>query len=307
MGRIFARCGGVIVWTCAVALSFGAITNQNASAEVAKPNVVISAWELDLQWNNPKIIQVKLAGESVKRTYWYMPYTVTNNWGSSYKLTKKTPKDTDSQVPPTQAGSKIAAAAAKSADLRFIPDVILVTDAGDVIRANKKIPAEVFAAIKKRERNPLLLKPIKAVGKILQGKDNAKDSVMIWETPKHDVNSVKIFFSGLSGETHRVARITDSGDTGISTGTIVAEKTVIAANAKIRRHNEVERKRDPNILESQLKKSAKFDFLTKGSSKKGPKYLVLRKSLFIHYKTPGGAGVAAKKPFVLESKSWILR
>jgi hypothetical protein len=41
-------------------------------------------------------------------------------------------------------------------------------------------------------------------GRILQGEDHARDGVVIWQAPDHEVKDIKIFFGGITGETHEV-------------------------------------------------------------------------------------------------------
>jgi hypothetical protein len=89
-------------------------------------------------------------------------------------------------------------------DQLFVPNVWMFTDAGDLLPANLGVPPAAFRAIQDNERNPLLEEPMKIVGRILQGKDNAKDGVVMWPVPDHDVDSFRIFFGGLSGETHEI-------------------------------------------------------------------------------------------------------
>jgi hypothetical protein len=142
-------------------------------AETApQPDVVSSSWQLSVQFATPRVISVRLPTEDHARFYWYMTYTVTNGTGE---------------------------------DQMFIPDIWLLTDGGDLMQANRGVAPTVFKAIKTYLDNPLLESPTQIVGKILQGKDNARDGVAIWPVPDHDVDMLRIFFGGLSGEVHEVA------------------------------------------------------------------------------------------------------
>lgn len=136
-----------------------------------EPNIVPSSWELDLDFLTPRTIAVRLPGEDESTLFWYMTYTVTNKSDS---------------------------------DQLFIPDIWLLSDAGDLLEGNRKIQPIVFEQIKAYERNRLLLSPIKVAGRILQGDDHARDGVVIWKAPDHVVKEFKIFFGGITGETHEV-------------------------------------------------------------------------------------------------------
>ena len=117
------------------------------------------------------IISVRLADQEKPKLYYFITYTVTNRTGE---------------------------------EQLFVPEINILTDAGDLIRANRNLSPAVFKAIKDRVRNPLLESPNQIIGRILQGADNARDGVLIWPVPDHDVDHLSIFFGGLSGETHSI-------------------------------------------------------------------------------------------------------
>jgi len=156
--------------TTAAALAIG-VTGAGRVAGYPEPRIVTDSWALDFEHDKPAVIEVTPPGQQRSALYWYMTYTVRNGTG---------------------------------AEQLFIPDVWMMTDAGDLVQANRRIPPAVFKTIKKRERNPLLESPVAVVGRLLQGEDNARDGVVIWKVPEHDVDVVRIFFAGLSGETHQV-------------------------------------------------------------------------------------------------------
>jgi hypothetical protein len=58
--------------------------------------------------------------------------------------------------------------------------------------------------VKQRLNSRLLVDPVRAVGKLLQGDDNALDSVAVWPAPEPGSLHLSIFFGGLSGETATV-------------------------------------------------------------------------------------------------------
>lgn len=133
-----------------------------------EPEIVSVSWQLDYEFKAPRVIAVQLPGEARPKLFWYMLYTVTN-------------KTADDQL--------------------FIPTIHLYTDQGDLAQAGKGVAPAVFDAIKKETRDPLLVNPIQVSGKLLQGEDNAKSSVAVWPVPDHDVDNLRIFVGGLSGET----------------------------------------------------------------------------------------------------------
>ena len=165
---------------------------------VPEPSVVSKSWELGFQFEAPRIISVQRPQDPRPRFYWYLTYAVINQTG-------------DEQL--------------------FVPNVWMLTDAGDLLQANRHVPSRVFTRIKEVLRNPLLESPANVVGRLLQGNDNARDGVAIWPVPDHDINEVHIFFGGLSGETHQVVRITERGDTNLAVGTFPIETEVAKANA----------------------------------------------------------------------------
>lgn len=132
-----------------------------------EPALASQAWEFDFTYGHPQVIAVRALDGSVG-WYWYIPYKVVNNTGT---------------------------------ERLFVPQIDIFTDAGDIITSGRNIPTAVFRAIKERERNPLLETPIEIVGRILQGEDHARESVVVWRASAHDVDAFEVFVSGLSGET----------------------------------------------------------------------------------------------------------
>ncbi len=132
-----------------------------------KPSIVPVSWQLGFEYKPIESIRLTPPGASVLRTYWYMLFTVTNKTG---------------------------------VDQIYVPDFVLSTDTGKVSRAGTNVPTSVFRAILKRHNNPLLTSPPEITGKILQGEDNAKDGVAIWENFDPKARKFDVFIGGLSGE-----------------------------------------------------------------------------------------------------------
>ena len=136
-----------------------------------KPDVVPLDWEFKIELDSLRSIPVRLAGKKGDQLFWYLRYTVTN-------LSK--------------------------ADHIFVPEFVLYTDTGQVIRAGQRTPTSVFAAIKKLHNDPLLKTQTSMTRKVLIGQDNAKASVAIWPDFDPNAGSIDIFIGGLSGETRAI-------------------------------------------------------------------------------------------------------
>ncbi|HEY7119340.1 MAG TPA: hypothetical protein VH475_22305 [Tepidisphaeraceae bacterium] len=132
-----------------------------------KPSVNKVAWELDFTHGAPTRITVKTPGGDAPQAFWYMTFKVTNN-------------TTDER--------------------EFLPVIELVDDKGNVHRSDQNISATVFDAIKQQEGSRFLEPLAKASGRLLQGPEQARDSVAIWPEPLERMGSFTIFVNGLSGE-----------------------------------------------------------------------------------------------------------
>ncbi len=138
-----------------------------------KPGLAPKSWELQVEFRDPARIRVTLPGDGRPTTFWYMVYMVTNNTGR--------------EVP-------------------FYPQCDLVTDALQVIRSGDDVSPTVFDAIRERHRKqyPFLVPPLKASGKLLQGADNARSSVVIFREFDPEASEFTVYVAGLSGEVVRV-------------------------------------------------------------------------------------------------------
>lgn len=85
-------------------------------------------------------------------------------------------------------------------DLLFAPDVSLMTDNITVLKSGRNVPTAVTNEILQRLDNPLVESQIDIVSTVLQGPEHARDGVLIWPANQLDVDEVKVFFAGLSGE-----------------------------------------------------------------------------------------------------------
>lgn len=136
-----------------------------------KPSELPTSWQLEVKLGHPRLVELTLPGYDTAQRFWFMTYTVTNSTG---------------------------------ADRIFIPEFVLYTDTGQILRGGQRVPTAAFNAIKKLLNNPLLKDTTAVTGKLLQGADNAKDSVAIWREFDPKAGGFDIFFGGLSGETTEV-------------------------------------------------------------------------------------------------------
>ena len=154
-----------LVSVCVVA---AALAPQRAAHAYPQPSLSSPAWQFSFTHGRPAAINVRMP-DGGNRWFWYLPYKVQNNTGE---------------------------------ERMFIPDVTIATDAGDIRTvSNKEVPLAVFDAIKRKLGNRLLENPMQVVGRLLQGEDQARESVIIWPAFEHDVDLIHIFIGGLSGET----------------------------------------------------------------------------------------------------------
>lgn len=172
------RSSKCLSWLTFATLLFAAVCFSPSPVHAyPEPAVVPQSWDLTFKFSDPKPIAVSDVTGEVK-WYWYMTYKVTNRTGE---------------------------------DQLFVPEVQVATDAGDVIRSGKDVPSAVFFAIKQKQGNGLLESPNQVVGKLLQGEDFARESVIVWPAFDHDISQLNLFIAGLSGET-TVIKNPKSGD-----------------------------------------------------------------------------------------------
>jgi len=134
-------------------------------------------WTVDITFEHPQQIMLRLSGDNKPRRFWYTLITLTN----------KSNRDVD-----------------------FYPRCELMTDTFQIIPAGKGAPGAVFEQIKRRHqsRYPFLEALEKAGNKILQGEDNTKDIAVIWPDFDAQAKNIKVFIAGLSNETVAIDRPT---------------------------------------------------------------------------------------------------
>lgn len=139
-----------------------------------QPDPVPTRWEFDFEPGELRVLIVAVDG--VPRPFFYFTYKIVNHWDS---------------------------------DLLFAPDVSLVTDDGVILPAGQDasgqpVPVAATNAVDELLDNPLMRGQIEAVGQVLQGQENAQQGFLVWPVPDHDVDQIKIYFAGLSGENDAV-------------------------------------------------------------------------------------------------------
>ena len=141
-----------------------------APARPPEPDPLPQRWQLDLDIGPLRVASVDV-GDAGPRLFYYLTYRVTNNSGQ---------------------------------DLQFAPVFELGTDEGELFRAGRDVPRTVRLELLRRLDNPLLEDQISILGPILQGKENAKDGLVIWPVGDADVDEIAVYAAGFSGETAKV-------------------------------------------------------------------------------------------------------
>ena len=136
-----------------------------------KPTPVPINWELEIRTQPLESIELQLPGYATPQLFWFFRYTVVNDTGQ---------------------------------DVIFVPDFVLYTDTGKMLRAGQRVPTAVFREIKKIYNEPLLKDMTSMTGKLLQGEDNAREGVAIWRDFDPKAGEIDIFIGGLSGESAKV-------------------------------------------------------------------------------------------------------
>jgi hypothetical protein len=130
------------------------------------PNI----WTLDVTYENPQQICVRVGPDAKPTRFWYMILTITNHTGH---------------------------------DAPFYPNIQLVTDTFQIVQASTNARQAVFDRIKEiyKGRYPFL-EPFESVeNRILQGSDNTRDLAVIFPDFDPEAQHVNIFIGGLSNET----------------------------------------------------------------------------------------------------------
>ena len=156
---------------CVFLFFVGQVASEVGTGPEPSPTPI--SWELEFEFLDPKRVEIQLPSSEEPEIYWYMVYTVTNPGDRS----------------------------------RFFhPTFQLVTEDLRVIDTDVGINKLVFDAIRQRHHktHKYLVHPTLAIGDLMIGDDNARESVAIWRQVDLTINRFKIYVSGLSGETRFV-------------------------------------------------------------------------------------------------------
>jgi hypothetical protein len=209
------------------------------AAAAPVPSLAPKSWELRFDFGDPQTITVQMPGYDKPQTFWYMLYTVTNTSGQ---------------------------------EVQFLPRFELMTNTMQVLQGNPGIHPFVLQAIKRRHRptHPLLVEPVKVMGRLLQGPDNAKSSVAIWPQIGVRANQFTVYVAGLSGE------------------------SVLVRNPNHKRDKD-------EYLTKKLDDGTEIRMLV------NPKFFTLRKTLAIRYILPGDEQTRMTAKAGRLGKEWIMK
>lgn len=155
-----------------LAAAFALIIGLGVLADYPKPAPVPFRWELEFE-PGPLRLFIDPGGAG---GFWYFTYTVTNRTG---------------------------------ADQLWAPKFVLFTDVGEILESGRGVPTRITEDLKSMLGNQLLEDQNEAIGDILQGRENAKEGLVIWPANRLDVNEMSMFVAGISGETARVKNPVD--------------------------------------------------------------------------------------------------
>ena len=132
-----------------------------------KPAPVPYRWELNFEPGPLRLYVDSTDGKS----YWYFTYSVTNRTGK---------------------------------DQLWAPKMVLYTDAGEIMESGRDVPTSVTQDILDLLGNEFLEDQNTVLGEILQGRENAKEGLVVWPAKSLNITELSLFISGISGETARV-------------------------------------------------------------------------------------------------------
>ena len=147
--------------------TFAALALTSLAMAFPKPAPVPYRWELNFE-AGPLRLYTDPGGTG---SYWYFTYTVTNR-------TNK--------------------------DQLWAPKMVLFTDTGDILPAGKDVPTAVTNGLLELLGNEFLEDQNTVIGELLQGKENAKEGLIVWPARNLRVTEMSLFITGISGETARV-------------------------------------------------------------------------------------------------------
>ena len=154
------------IYRCVAVILLTLVTGVSAMA-FPKPAGVPYRWELNFEPGDLRLYTDPTSGDS----FWYFTYTVTNRTGK---------------------------------DQLWAPKLILYTDGGEILEAGKDVPTRVTQELLTLLGNQFLEDQNSVIGDLLQGKEHAKEGLVIWKASNTQVNEMSLFVRGISGETAQV-------------------------------------------------------------------------------------------------------
>ncbi|HVP11819.1 MAG TPA: hypothetical protein VMV94_11600 [Phycisphaerae bacterium] len=230
------------------------VAAARAVADEPKPSPTPISWELTFKPAPLERIQVD-TGKGPE-TYWYMIYTVINDTGQDVDFFPEVVRvsEIDSPMPATSAPAN------PGEGLGMIVEPALIGGHPKIYEAIKQLYGKT---------RPFLVSPVDAIGRLLQGKDNARTSVFIFPDLDPRVTRFTIYFGGLSGE------------------------KVSISNPKY----------DPRRAAAKEKKAD----AKPAEDKDNPQYFVLRKTLAMPYTLPGDAKTRRSAAPAAGPLNWVMR
>lgn len=150
-----------------------------AFAGAPEPSPLPFRWEFDLS-TGPLRLATLTDDEGLPRSYFYLTYTVTNRTGE---------------------------------DRPFTPIWELTTDTGKTYRSGRGVPRWVTQQLLEAQDNPYLEDQIGILGRLQQGRVNAKEGIVIWPAPDLTIDELRVYATGFSGESTKV--VTIDPETGV--------------------------------------------------------------------------------------------
>lgn len=240
--------------SCMMMCSLLAVTADPASAQ-PEPSPVRVSWELSFEPTPPMRIQIQTDGGP--REYWYMLYTVTNDTRKDVNFHPEIVRvnEIETELPADRVASQPQKAPHRTVDPAIVG-----------------LHQKIFRQIKNlhKRTHPFLVQPVDAIGKLLQGKDNARTSVAVFPALDPRASKFTVYVTGLSGE-------------------------------RITKPNPLYDAKTPPGAEGHSSTG------TTGQLKENPRFFLLRKTLAIPYTLPGDAKTRKTAQPVLGRMTWVMR
>jgi hypothetical protein len=155
------------LWTRLIGMAVAALAITASVVGFPKPAAVPYRWELSFEPGDLRLHVDDVTGAA----YWYFTYMVTNQTGK---------------------------------DQLWAPSLVLYTDTGEILPAGKDVPVRITQELLALLGNPLMEDQNQIIGDIHQGKEHAKEGLVVWPVGNLEVNEISLFISGISGETARI-------------------------------------------------------------------------------------------------------